>query len=96
MKTKRSALIAQAEAAKATKRINQAMTGVGNENLAESFYKMEEKIQQMHDEAQAAQELADESKSLDSKFEELLHKSDDPDIEEELAALKASLNKSDS
>lgn len=93
MKTKRSALIAQAEAAKATKRITRTMSGVGNENLAESFYKMEEKIQQMHDEAQAAQELAESERSLDSKFEELMSKTTDKDVEDELAQLKASLNK---
>jgi len=93
MKTKRSALIAQAEAAKATKRITRTMSGVGNENLAESFSKMEEKIQQMHDEAQAAQELAESERSLDSKFEELMSKTTDKDVEDELAQLKASLNK---
>lgn len=93
MKTKRSSLIAQAEAAKATKRITQTMSGVGNENLADSFYKMEEKIQQMHDEAQAAQELADSDKTLDSKFDELMSKAPDKDIEDELAQLKASLEK---
>lgn len=93
MKTKRSALIAQAEAAKATKRITRTMSGVGNENLADSFYKMEEKIQQMHDEAQAAQELAESERSLDSKFEELMSKTTDKDVEDELAQLKASLNK---
>lgn len=93
MKTKRSSLIAQAEAAKATKRITQTMSGVGNENLAESFYKMEEKIQQMHDEAQAAQDLAEADKSLDSKFDELMTKSVDKDVEDELAQLKASLEK---
>mgnify|MGYP001037429246 FL=1 len=93
MKTKRSSLIAQAEAAKATKKITQTMSGVGSEDLAASFYKMEEKIQQMHDEAQAAQELADSERSLDSKFEELLSKTADKDVEDELAQLKASLNK---
>lgn len=93
MKTKRSALIAQAEAAKATKRITRTMSGVGNENLADSFSKMEEKIQQMHDEAQAAQELAESERSLDSKFEELMSKTTDKDVEDELAQLKASLNK---
>jgi len=93
MKTKRSSLIAQAEAAKATKKITQTMSGVGNENMAESFYKMEEKIQQMHDEAQAAQELADSERSLDSKFDDLMSKSSDKDVEDELAQLKASLQK---
>mgnify|MGYP001279756642 CR=1 FL=1 len=91
MKAKRSALIAQAEAAKATKKITQTMSGVGEENLAESFYKLEEKIQQIHDQALAAQELAESEKSLDRKFEEMLKKTADKDVEDELAQLKASL-----
>lgn len=93
MKTKRSALIAQAEAAKATKKITKTMSGVGTANLAESFYKMEEKIQQMHDEAQAAQELAESERALDYKFEEMLSKTADQEVEDELAQLKASLKK---
>lgn len=92
MKTQKSTLIAQAEAAKATKKINETMSGVGSSNLVDTFAKMEEKIQQMHDEAEAAQQLADEGKSLDEKFDEMFKNSSRIEIDEELEALKAEIN----
>lgn len=91
MKTQRSALIAQAQAAKATKKINETMSGIGSTSLVDSFKRMEEKVQQMHDEAEAAQMLADEGKSLDEKFNELFKNEKDVEIDAELEALKAEL-----
>ena len=95
MKAQKGTLIAQAEAAKATSRINKTMSGVGSNNLVDSFSRMEEKIQQMHDEAEAAHELANEGKSLDDKFDELFSNSQAQDVEDELAALKAEVNKTE-
>lgn len=91
MKSQRSALIASAEAAKAQKQINETMAGVGSNNLAATFDRMEEKIKQMHDEADAAHELANEDKSLDAKFEEAFKDTKKVAVEDELAALKAEL-----
>lgn len=93
MKAQKGTLIAQAEAAKATSRINKTMSGVGSNNLVDSFARMEEKIQQMHDEAEAAHELANEGKSLDEKFDEMFKNSQEQDIEDELAALRAEVKK---
>lgn len=93
MKTQKGTLIAQAEAAKATSRINKTMSGVGSNNLTDSFARMEEKIQQMHDEAEAAHELANEGKSLDEKFDEMFKNAKEQDIEDELAALRAEVSK---
>lgn len=93
MKTQKSTLIAQAQAAQATKKITQTMSGVGSSNLVDSFKKMEEKIQQMHDEAEAAHQLADEGKSIDDKFNEMMKSSSATEVDDELAALKAELNK---
>jgi phage shock protein A len=93
MKTQKSTLIAQAQAAQATKKITQTMSGVGSNNLVDSFKKMEEKIQQMHDEAEAAHQLADEGKSIDDKFNEMMKSSSATEVDDELAALKAELNK---
>src|SRR5690606_20819772 len=93
MKAQKGALVAQAEAARATKKINQTMSGVGSDNLVDSFSRMEEKIQQMHDEAEAAQQLSDEGKSIDDKFDEMMKSSSDQDVDLELAALKAEMNK---
>lgn len=92
MKDQRSTLIAQAEAAKAQQKINSTMKGVGRNDVGATFSRMEEKIQKMHDEADAAFELANEDKSLDQKFDEQLKETKDNAIEDELAALKAELN----
>lgn len=93
MKAQKSTLIAQAEAAKATQKINQTMSGANTDSLTKSFARMEEKVQQMHDEALAAQELADEGKSFDDKFEEMIKSTTEKSIDDELAALKAEMNK---
>lgn len=91
MKTQRGTLIAQAEAAKAQERINKTMSGVGVDNLGATFTRMEEKIKQMHDQADAAYELANEEKSLDDKFEQLEKEAKHSEIDDELAALKAEI-----
>lgn len=93
MKAQKGSLIAQAQAANATKKINQTISGVGSNNLVESFSRMEEKIQQMHDEAEAAQLLSDEGKSIDDRFNEMMKSVSEKDVDDELAALKAEMNK---
>ncbi|WP_223066940.1 PspA/IM30 family protein [Paenibacillus caui] len=92
MKLKRSTLVAQAEAAKASKTINETMSGVGDDNLSDTFAKLEDKILRFQDQASAAQELANEGQSLDDKFEKLAKQGKDHEIEDELAKLKAELN----
>lgn len=92
MKDQRSTLVAQAEAAKAQQKINSTMKGVGTHDVGATFNRMEEKIQKMHDEADAAFELANADKSLDQKFEEQMKSQKNSAIEDELAALKAELN----
>lgn len=91
MKTQRSTLIAQAEAAKAQDRINKTMSGIGGNDLGATFNRMEERIRQMHDQADAAYELANESKSLDAKFGDLEKSGKEIELDDELAALKAEL-----
>lgn len=92
MKDQRSTLIAQAEAAKAQQKINKTMTGVGHNDVGATFNRMEEKIKKMHDEADAAFELANEDKSLDDKFAEALKDARSTEVDDELAALKAELD----
>ncbi len=97
MKAQRGTLIAQAEAAKAQEKINKTMSGIGTEDLGATFAKMEEKILKMRDEAEAAQSLANESKDLDDKIEEMTKQTRNVEVDNELAALKAELdgNKAD-
>ena len=91
MKNKRETLKARAEAAKAQKQINQAMSGFGTDNAAKGFARMEEKVMQLEAEAEASKQVLGGSRSLDYEFKEL--KKNQPDIDDELAALKAKMGK---
>lgn len=88
MKNKRELLVARAEAAKAQKQINQAISGFGVDNGAKGFSRMEEKVLQLEAEAQASGEVVAKNRSLDDEFKEL-DKNDG--VDDELAALKAKL-----
>jgi phage shock protein A len=88
MKNKRELLVARAEAAKAQKQINQAISGFGVDNGAKGFSRMEEKVLQMEAEAQASGELASSNRSLDDELDKL---SKNDGVDDELAALKAKL-----
>lgn len=88
MKNKKDLLVARAEAAKAQKSINQAMSGFDSDGAAKGFDRMEEKVLQMEAEAQASGELRNSRKSLDDELESL-EKSGG--VDDELAALKAQL-----
>jgi len=92
MKEQRVTLVSQLEAAKAQERSVKALSGVGTNDLSSTFSRMEEKIMKMHDEADAAFELANNDKSIENKFDELLKETKDREIEDELAALKAELD----
>ncbi|WP_438446557.1 PspA/IM30 family protein [Gorillibacterium sp. sgz5001074] len=88
MKNKKDLLIARAEAAKAQKQINQAMSGFGTDNAAKGFDRMTEKVLQMEAEAKASGELRDSNKSLDDELSAL---SKSGGVDDELAQLKAQL-----
>lgn len=88
LKNKKDLLIARAEAAKAQKQINQAMSGFGSDNAAKGFDRMSEKVLQMEAEAKASSELRGSNKSLDDELDAL---GADSGVEDELAVLKAQL-----
>ncbi len=88
MKNKKDLLIARAETAKAQKSINQAMSGFGTDNAAKGFDRMSEKVLQMEAEAQASGELRASKQSLDDELDKLGGGSE---VDDELAALKASI-----
>ncbi|RAU97638.1 PspA/IM30 family protein [Paenibacillus sp. YN15] len=88
LKNKKDLLIARAEAAKAQKQINQAMSGFGSDNAAKGFDRMSEKVLQMEAEAKASSELRGSNKSLDDELDSLGSSSG---VEDELAAMKAQL-----
>lgn len=88
MKNKKDLLVARAEAAKAQKSINQAMSGFNSDGAARGFDRMQEKVLQMEAEAQASGELRASNKSLDDELESL---DKTGGVDDELAALKAQL-----
>ncbi|MFK7695616.1 PspA/IM30 family protein [Paenibacillus sp. HJGM_3] len=88
MKNKKDTLVARAEAAKAQKHINQAMSGFGTDNAAKGFDRMTEKVLQMEAEAQASDELRSSSRSLDDELKQL---DKSGGVEDEMAALRAKL-----
>ncbi|TBL71418.1 PspA/IM30 family protein [Paenibacillus thalictri] len=88
MKLKKETLVARAEAAKAQKQINQAMSGFGTDNAAKGFDRMSQKVLQMEAEAEASKELRSSSRTLDDELEQL-GKNDG--VDDELAAMKAKL-----
>jgi phage shock protein A len=88
LKNKKDLLIARAEAAKAQKQINQAMSGFGSDNAAKGFDRMSEKVLQMEAEAKASSELHGSNKSLDDELDSLGAGSG---VDDELAAMKAQL-----
>lgn len=88
LKNKKDLLVARAEAAKAQKQINQAMSGFGTDNAAKGFDRMSEKVLQMEAEAEASNELRSKNRSLDDELDQL-GKNDG--VDDELAALRAKL-----
>lgn len=85
-------LIAAAESAKATKEINETMSGLGKVNASDNLERLEKRVNRMEAEAQASDELYEDLKEddLESQFEELESKDS---VDDELAKLKAEMNK---
>lgn len=89
MKSKKEALVARAEAAKAQKHIQQSMSGYGRQNGAKGFERMSDKVLQLEAEAEAGKELRGRQVSLEDELEALGR----DDVEDELEALKAQVAK---
>ena len=90
MKNKKDALVARAEAAKAQKQINQAMSGFSSNTAAQGFERMSDKVLQLEAEADASSEMRVKDRSLDEELEALDSKDE---VEAELEALKKRLGK---
>jgi phage shock protein A len=85
-KAKKDILIARKRRAEASKKVNESLAGISKNNAFETFARMEEKIEHMEAQAQAAAEVRQDS--LEERFAKL---GDDKDVEDDLAALKARL-----
>lgn len=94
LNARRDAIKAKVAVAKTTQKINQMSAGVDSaNNNRDAFDRMEKKADKMLDEANAMAELNQDSKA--DSLEELTAKYQAPaaDIEDELAALKANMEK---
>jgi phage shock protein A len=89
-KMKEQTLIARSQAAKAQKEIAKNIGTFDYSSVSSKFSKFEEKILKNEAEAQAFTELAGGNTSLDDEFKSL---GKDMAVEDELAKLKAELNK---
>lgn len=84
-KTRKDTLKARAQAAQAQKQLEGAVSGISTDSAMAAFDRMEEKVESLEGETAAIRELAGEN--LEARFEAL----EGTDVDEELAALKASM-----
>jgi len=91
---KKNLLVARQKRAEAQKTIQNTMSKLSDTSAFDSFARMEEKVKQIEAEAEAETELNKSLKGedLDDKFKQL-EKGSTSDVADELAALKAKLNK---
>ena len=90
-RTRQGTLIARRRAAEARKQIAQGLAGVGDDAFS-SFERFRQRVENEEAEADAHQEIAGSESSLDEAFTKLERKGT---VEDELAALKKRLGKSD-
>jgi phage shock protein A len=89
VRLRQNTLIARSQAAKAKKQIAASVSGIGDDAFA-NFDKYEQKIIKQESEAEALSELAGQSTQLEDEFAKLGTSSA---VDDELAQLKASVNK---
>ncbi|WP_067927051.1 PspA/IM30 family protein [Alicyclobacillus shizuokensis] len=90
MKAKRDVLVARAEAAKAQKKVNQTVGGIGDGRALRGLERMEAAVNRMEAEAQATRSLSEQE---EDPFRELMENERSHAVEDELAALKQKLGK---
>jgi phage shock protein A len=93
---KKELLLAKAKRAKAQESLNKTYAEVNDQSAFDSFARMEDKVNSIEDKAIAMEELNDEvtGDTLEKEFEALEKGSAETAVMDELAALKAKLNKS--
>lgn len=90
MQLKKDSLKARAESAKTRTKINRTMSSIGSDSSKQGFERMEEKVMRYEAEAETSDAMSYQSRSLDDEFKELNKQNG---VDDELAALKAKMNK---
>lgn len=88
-RSRQGTLIARSQAAKAQAQIAQTFSGVGSDAFSK-FDKFETKIETLESQAEAFEQLAESSTSLDDEFKKL---SSSTNVDQQLLELKASMGK---
>jgi phage shock protein A len=94
MKAKRDLLVARAEAAKAQKKVNATLSGIGggSGSAMRGFERMETAVNRLEAEVEATRSL---SQQEEDPFRELMEKEQMRAVDDELAALKQKLGKAE-
>ncbi|PTM58812.1 PspA/IM30 family protein [Desmospora activa] len=90
MKLKKDALQARAVSAKTRTKVNRTLSDVNHGSARDGFNKMEEKVLQYEAEAETSEDMRSANRSLDDEVKSLTSSNK---VDDELAALKARLNK---
>lgn len=95
LKRNKDIIIAQSKAAEVKKDIYQAKAKIGKNNTSDLIERMKAKAERSSFEAQAAEEMADDTSGdrLEKEFEGLGEVSASQSVQDKLAALKSKLNK---
>lgn len=91
MNLKKDSLKARAESAQTRTKMNRAMSNIGGDDSRQGFDRMEEKVLRFEAEAETTEDLSQASRTLDDEFKDLITN----DVDDELAALKQKLGKSE-
>lgn len=87
MRAKKFTLMSRAQVASTQKQVNQAITGMGNENAMRGFNRMEEKVLRMEAEA----EMSGQWKQNRDRYHAALDELEKDDLDAELASIKSKL-----
>lgn len=91
MNMKKDSLKARAESAKARTKMNRTMSSINGDDSRQGFQRMEEKVLRFEAEAETSEDISQASRTLDDEFRDLITN----DVDDELAALKQKLGKSE-
>ncbi|WP_405102525.1 PspA/IM30 family protein [Oceanobacillus sp. FSL H7-0719] len=91
MNMKKDSLKARAESAKARTKMNRTMSSINGDDSRQGFQRMEEKVLRFEAEAETSEDISQASRTLDDEFRDLITNN----VDDELAALKQKLGKSE-
>jgi phage shock protein A len=92
-KMERNNLVMRQRRAQTMKKANEAVSGLANRDPLADIDRMKEQVERMEAEAKAAKTMTTTGNTLEDQFAELEKNKNSSEVEDELAKLKAELNK---